>query len=975
MNLDADMLRTRYGRVNGEFKHLVTRICAELDFAKGLCELRPKQAAAWTKRIEKAFGVAEQGAAGGDLKVLRDSVRETETILAPLGKAAKSYVIHCVGHAHIDMNWMWSWPETVVVTHDTFGTVLKLMDEYPEFCFSQSQASVYALIQKHNPAMLEKIRRRVAEGRWEVTASHWVEGDKNLAGGESLCRHLLYTRRFIKETFGLEPEDVPVDWSPDTFGHAATVPVYLARGGVKYYYGHRFGILGAKRPVAFWWKGPDGSRVLVRNDSAHSYNGVIDESLGGRLVQYVKDSGASDYMFVYGVGDHGGGPTRRDIEFGLDMARWPIYPEVRFSTSKAYYEKLAMYGDKLPTWTGELNFVSTGCYTTHTTIKKSNRLGENQLMAAEVAAALGWAGFGQVYPVDRFAECWHDTLFSHFHDILPGSGVHDTRTYSHGLFQKTAASVSMIETLALRDLASRIDSTGVPARPAEAVPPSQLCNGFGAGVGHGAGTGGIPAAEQSCGSGNRPFVVFNPTDHARTEVVVATVWDNDPAFGMYAVNPPHRLTYTPFHVVTPDGRELPVQMVESGAYWGHHFAKFAFPVEAVPAFGYGLYTMVEGRSSAEPAETVRVLGGERCCWYAPPEQCDLGLENSQIRFTVDPVSGGIASLLHKASGIELVDPARPAAVLEYAVERPHGMTAWLLADTGPVTLFDVLSIDKKTEGPYVCSLDVRLRKNDSAFTVNYELRAGDPQLYVSVNGAWVERGTPERGVPVARIALPLALDGARGRYEIPFGAIDRNLNNGEEVPALQWAQVTGKAGDKVAGCLVANDCKYGHSLKDSTLRVTLVRSSYDPDPLPEMGPQGVRLALMPFAGELPVAAATRAGNALNHALRLVGTDVHKGKLPATAGFLAVDAENLVVCGLKKAETGDALIVRLFETAGKKTTTRITTDAKWLGKVAEAAEVDLMERPLTASAATAANGAARIAVPAYGLTTVRLTLKK
>ena len=975
MSMDGNGLRARYGQVNGEFKHLVTRIGAEIDFANGLCALQPKQAAAWSKRIAKAFGVAEQGAASGDLTVLRDSVREAEAILAPLGKAAKSYVVHCVGHAHIDMNWMWSWPETVVVTHDTFGTVLKLMDEYPEFCFSQSQASVYALIQKHNPAMLEKIRRRVAEGRWEVTASHWVEGDKNLAGGESLCRHLLYTRRFIKETFGLEPEDVPVDWSPDTFGHAATVPVYLARGGVKYYYGHRFGILGAKRPVAFWWKGPDGSRVLVRNDSAHSYNGVIDESLGGRLVQYVKDSGASDYMFVYGVGDHGGGPTRRDIEFGLDMARWPIYPEVRFSTSKAYYEKLAMYGDKLPTWTGELNFVSTGCYTTHTTIKKSNRLGENQLMAAEVAAALGWAGFGQVYPVDRFAECWHDTLFSHFHDILPGSGVHDTRTYSHGLFQKTAASVSMIETLALRDLASRIDSTGVPARPAEAVPPSQLCNGFGAGVGHGAGTGGIPAAEQSCGSGNRPFVVFNPTDHARTEVVVATVWDNDPAFGMYAVNPPHRLTYTPFHVVTPDGRELPVQMVESGAYWGHHFAKFAFPVEAVPAFGYGLYTMVEGRSSAEPAETVRVLGGERCCWYAPPEQCDLGLENSQIRFTVDPVSGGIASLLHKASGIELVDPARPAAVLEYAVERPHGMTAWLLADTGPVTLFDVLSIDKKTEGPYVCSLDVRLRKNDSAFTVNYELRAGDPQLYVSVNGAWVERGTPERGVPVARIALPLALDGARGRYEIPFGAIDRNLNNGEEVPALQWAQVTGKAGDKVAGCLVANDCKYGHSLKDSTLRVTLVRSSYDPDPLPEMGPQGVRLALMPFAGELPVAAATRAGNALNHALRLVGTDVHKGKLPATAGFLAVDAENLVVCGLKKAETGDALIVRLFETAGKKTTTRITTDAKWLGKVAEAAEVDLMERPLTASAATAANGAARIAVPAYGLTTVRLTLKK
>ena len=842
MNMDCNVLRMRSAQVNGEFKHLVTRIGAELEFAQGLCELQPEQAAAWAPLIEKAFAAAERGAGSEELQVLRDSVGEAEAILAPLGEAAKSYVVHCVGHAHIDMNWMWSWPETVAVTHDTFGTVLKLMDEYPEFCLSQSQASVYALIQEHNPAMLEKIRKRVAEGRWEVTASHWVEGDKNLANGESLCRHLLYTRQFMKETLGLEPEDVPIDWSPDTFGHAATVPVYLARGGVKFYYGHRFGILGAKRPVAFWWQGPDGSKVLVCNDSANGYNGVIDEQLGGRLVQYVKDCGVSDYMFVFGVGDHGGGPTRRDIERGLDMAGWPIYPDVRFSTAKAYYEKLATYGDKLPTWTGELNFEFTGCYTTQTVIKKANRLGENQLAAAEVAAALGWAAFGQAYPAERFAEGWQDTLFSHFHDILPGSGVHDTRTYSHGLFQKTAASASMIETLALRDLASRIDTTGVSSPPATPVPPSMLSSGFGAGVGYGTDTGSLSAAEQSNGAGNRPFVVFNPTGHARTEVVVVTIWDNDPAFAAYpgfdpeSVNIRHRLTTTPFHVVGPDGRELPAQMVESGAYWGHHFAKFAFPVEAVPGFGYGLHTLVEGRSNAEPADKVTVLGGQRCCAYAPLERCDFGLENGLVSFKVDPASGGIASLLHKASGIDLVDPARPAAVLEYAVERPHGMSSWSLADTGPVSLFDVVSIDKKTEGPYVCSLEVRLRKDDNTFSVIYELRAGDPNLYVSVDGTWVERGTPERGVPVARVALPLALEGARGRYEIPFGAIDRDLNHGEEVPALQWAQVTGTSGNKVVGCLVANDCKYGHSLKDSTLRVTLVRSSYDPDPLPEIGP-------------------------------------------------------------------------------------------------------------------------------------------
>ena len=169
---------------------------------------------------------------------------DAESLLAPLGAAAKSYTIYCAGHAHIDMNWMWSWPETVGVTIDSFTTVLRLMEEFPQFIFGQSQASVYRIVEEHRPDMLERIAARVREGRWEVTASHWVEGDKNIASGESLCRHLLYTRRYMQELFGLTPEDVQIDWSPDTFGHAHTVPSYLARGGVRYYYHHRPGVHG-----------------------------------------------------------------------------------------------------------------------------------------------------------------------------------------------------------------------------------------------------------------------------------------------------------------------------------------------------------------------------------------------------------------------------------------------------------------------------------------------------------------------------------------------------------------------------------------------------------------------------------------------------------------------------------------------------------------------------------------------------------
>ena len=145
---------------------------------------------------------------------------------------AKTYTVHNVGHAHIDMNWMWPWPETVAVTNDTFTTVLRLMDEFPDFRFTQSQASVYEIARRYNPALFERIKARVAEGRWEVAASQWVEGDKNLASGEAIARHLLYTRRFMEEQLGLKPEDVPIDFEPDTFGHAHTIPTLVSRGGV-----------------------------------------------------------------------------------------------------------------------------------------------------------------------------------------------------------------------------------------------------------------------------------------------------------------------------------------------------------------------------------------------------------------------------------------------------------------------------------------------------------------------------------------------------------------------------------------------------------------------------------------------------------------------------------------------------------------------------------------------------------------------
>lgn len=966
MRQDQASLEQAVSVASAQARYEMDRLQAQLAFAESLCELQPEKAAAWRPLAKQAVDIVGQALAGGTGN-LPAAVRKAEEALTPLAQAAKTYTVRCVGHAHIDMNWMWSWPETVAVTTDTFATVLRLMEEFPSFRFSQSQASVYAITEQHNPRMLEWIAARVKEGRWEVTASHWVEGDKNLAGGESLCRHLLYTRRYVQKLFGLSPEEVNIDWSPDTFGHAVTVPTYLARGGIKYLYLHRPGTHGPKRPGAFWWTAPDGSRVLVRNDMGLGYNGRITPAVAQHLVGFAKETGSQDYMFVYGVGDHGGGPTRRDILCALDMATWPIFPNIRLSSARAFYEQLEKRGKALPTLDCELNTEFTGCYTSQSLIKKANRYGEKRLVDAEAAAVIAWAAASGDYPAESLEAAWRDTLFSHFHDILPGSGVHDTRTYTHGLYQKTMATTAMAETNALRLLASRVDTSAAAGHETQDVPPQFLANGLGAGVGYDSANGSMSRAEQSAGQGNRPFIVFNPCAWDRAEIVEATVWDNVPA----GFAKP--LAARTFSVRLPNRKTIPAQVLDKGGYWGHDFVTLAFPAR-VKGLGYSQCAITEEASPAAEAG-VKQLGNRHHCPYAPNERSPEGLENDLVRLEIDTTTGGIRRLVEKRSNLELISPARPAPALEYGLERPHGMTSWSIEHTGPLESPECVAIRRKSDGPYKAAIEVSLRIRNSDFVVTYELRAGDPKVTLRLRGTWFERGTPNTGVPVLRMAFPLAVANAAPSYEIPFGAVDRALNRGEEVPALSWAKVTGLVGEQPAGCLLLNDSKHGHSLDGNVLRLTLIRSSHDPDPLPEIGQHEILMALVPFSGIMSVAEATRHARDLNHSLRVVGTDVHKGDLPALAQILSVRPENLIVSGIKKAEDGDAVLVRVYETAGRRTTAKLKFNTDLVGEIASAAEVDLMERPAAKPTAKTNGDTVSISVPARGIASVSVKLKR
>lgn len=948
-------------------KALTERFMSEVAFAKRLAKIEKQDWDGLISQAEALFSASLEGSA----EDLRASVERAEAILAPISTVAKGYSIYCVGHGHIDMNWMWGWPETVAITNDTFVTVLKLMDEFPTFKYTQSQASVYEIVRRHNPEVLEAIKRRVKEGRWEIAASHWVEGDKNLASGESLARHLLYTRRFMKEHFGLEPEDITVDWSPDTFGHAWTIPSIDARGAVKHYYLCRGG--DAPQPPLFWWEGPDGGRILV-NREKQWYNSELAPQSAMSLLDFREECGLKDWMQVYGVGDHGGGPTRRDIRFALEMNTWPVFPNFRFSTTREYFALIEKNAKDLPVLKRELNFEFSGCYTSQSEIKRNNRHGENAVGEAEGAAALAHAAVGRAYPAETLRNAWVDVLFSHFHDILPGSGVADTRTFNQGTFQRIVAATGMVKTNSLRAVAAAVDTSFAGGAGADESPAPQAAMGLGGGPGRFTERGEISTAGHVV-DGPRPLVVFNPTAWDRKEVVKVSVWDAQSGEN------PGKLEDKKFVVKAPNGTRIPTQRTDTGNYWGHAFVDLAFPASVGP-MGYTAYSIEEGEIEGPQPAVVMKAGAEGKDRINLPAG-ELTIENEFLKVVFDKASGGISSLVDKRTGKDVADPANPLGVLEYTLERPQNGSAWILGAPGKticpleLTSFGAgtpggWNTDVSREGPYIASACGKGKIGDSTFTVTYQLKAGQPWVDITVETRWVERGAQDIGIPRLSMRFPVNFTSETAMYEIPFGVIEREAGNGRDVPALRWADLRSKD----AGLAVLNDSKYGHAFDGKSIRVAMIRSTYEPDPLPEIGDHCIKFAVAPHGPDISNAELIRLGAGFNHPLLSVPTDVHTGSLPGTIeNAVSCPESNVLVTQLKRAEDSDELVFRLQETAGKPTTAHVALDAVLFGKVTAAVEADLIERPLAAGSAAVAGNGFTVKVDASGIATVKVVVKR
>ncbi|MGA2330040.1 MAG: glycoside hydrolase family 38 C-terminal domain-containing protein, partial [Bryobacteraceae bacterium] len=774
---------------------------------------------------------------------------------------AGQYRFHMIGNAHIDPVWLWPWAEGMSVVHSTFRSALDRMKETPEFVFTASSAQFYAWVAENDPQMLAEIRQRVKEGRWALVGGWWVEPDVNIPNGESLVRQGLYGQLLFRRLFG---RMATVAYNPDSFGHPGTLPQILKLQDMENYVFMRPQLHEKKLPGdVFWWQSPDGTRVLTFRIPV-SYNDT--GAVGTRLRQTIElPEATKTLMAFYGVGDHGGGATKENIESILRIEKEPGAPKVLFSAPARYFAEVREAKDKLPVIQDDLQFHAVGCYTAESGIKKGNRAAEAALATAEKLATAGSVLWGYAYPKAEFNSSWQKVLFLQFHDSLAGTSLPEhyaTARDAHGYALEVANQVMYA---AAQKLAWQ-----VPTKD----PDSEY------------------------------LLLFNP--HAwRITVPVEydLTWD----------------ARAPSRVEDETGKTIPHQWAEASTVAGR--SKLVFQAH-VPPFGYRQFRLHKDPAAPEAPVVARASGRT--------------LENDHLRVTFSD-DGGIA-LFDKDAQREVfrggATGGRTIVLDDPSDTWSHGVTAF----TKDIGAFGNASFRVLENGPLRARIRVRSGYGASSLETDWLLYAGSKTLEARVTLDWHEH------LKMLKFSFPVDVDDPHATYEIPYGHMERPVN-GNENPGQRWIDVTGRQDGREYGLAVINDAKYGYSVMKSDMRVSIVRGAVYAQHIPskalpdheyiwqDQGIQTFRMLLAPHSGAWQESGLTRLAEEFTNPTPVIYQGIHPGHRPQSASFLAVDAPNVVVSVVKKAEESDDLIIRCYETDGRAATATLDlgiVSRKWSG---------------------------------------------
>jgi alpha-mannosidase len=802
-------------------------------------------------------------------------LNQIEARITGLSYKAQKLSVHVIGHSHIDMNWLWTWPDTVNVILRDFKSVLDIMEDYPELIFTHSQPATYEVVRQRAPELFAKMLERVREGRWEAATMTWVEGDENMASGEALARQLLEGVSYSREILGSEPSTF---LAPDTFGHPGNLPQLAASAGAKRYYHHRCNPGAADPWPAYWWEGVDDTRLLVI--STPTYNGDIRaRDLAETALRALKH-GQKQSLHFHGVGDHGGGPARHNLDALRRFHRRPLLPSAHCSTLEAYTDELLESGVSLPVQHGELNTIFEGCYTTHSDIKRYNRVGENLLCTAETFAALSGIDTGS-----KLHEAWRKVLFNQFHDLLDGSAIHESYEKSAADFEEVCAAAKTVTAEALQVLSTGYEPGSIAVanplgweRCGWVIIPemkgagcTRLVNDFG---------------HQTVGQFTDDGLGFVARVPGYSTVCYKL--DGDCAGDSMLMVIPAFAPMTGIEEESKRGREKPYFRIETP-----FFSVYIRRDSGI------LTSFFDKRVQRELVH----YGMRRASDYFDTVRSDLGLN-----------------------------------VIQLLEERPHPMSAWHLDEINAEKSLIFGAETTVVEcGAARIVLEVRHDLHASKIIQQIIFYRDLPQVDFNMRIDWQESGSAEKGVPNLKISFTANLPETQAWFETPFAAIKRPCD-GQEVPALRWADVGGSE----YGMALINDSKYGYDILGSRLRMTLLRSAYEPDSIADLGWHEINFSFLPHPDDWRAAEVVQSALGYNQPLMAwVAAEPSQAFKLSMMRPGITKSGSVILAGLKRARQGSGVILRIYESSG------FSSQAEVLGipELAQVYETNILEDKL------------------------------
>ena len=791
------------------------------------------------------------------------SIEKAEQILkeAFYSEERECPTVSAIGHTHIDIAWLWTVEQTREKVLRSFSTVLRLMEQYPDYKFMSSQPILYQFVKEQEPEMYEKIKERIREGRWEVDGAMWLEADCNLTGGESLVRQIIKGHRFFLEEFGKESKSL---WLPDVFGYSAALPQILKKSGIPYFMTTKiaWNQYDQLPNDTFIWKGIDGSEVFAfmptttdydkdqglnisfsdtRNTT--TYTGIVNPNMAlGTFKRFQNRDLTEDTLMLFGFGDGGGGPTKEMLESAERLKYGiPGIPKIRQEFEQDYfdrtYEKIHDLPD-MPTWDGELYFeYHRGTLTSMARNKRSNR--KNEILYTQMETASCMAGIEKDEQLQNVLDKgWDILLINQFHDIVPGSSIKP-------VYEQTDKEYHEIEEAGKEEL-NRVVSAAVGRLSME----------------------------------KEGVVVMNTQGYERDDLVVLDDGTEIP------------------RLVDEDGRNVPAQKTADGRYLLY--------VSHIPPLGY--------KKLYETEELLEESTGKE--W-------DYTFENPFIKVCFNEKME-ITSLYEKEAEKELIQEGRCGNVLRTYEDRPMQWDNWdidVFYQRKPYEA-DWYSPARVIEnGEVRMVVEFECGFLDSTVTQQVCLYHQIPRIDFRTKADWKTHHVILKthfpvDVNTTRASYEIQFGNVERETTNNYSWDTAKF----EACGHKWADLS----ENSSGISLLNDCKYGYGIKKGDMSLTLIKSGTYPNEDADIGAHEFTYSIYPHAGRWQEAKTVEMAYNLNVPMLAKRTGRQEGCGGEYESFLKCSQESCFVEVIKKAEDGNGVIVRMYENKNNRVRAQIQT---------------------------------------------------